>query len=161
MAALAAMGTMAQEAADSVAAPAAPAAPPAIIEEHIAAAGLIAIEMPAELRDRLRGDADKSPNQGHAQAAATGRAGGYRIQVFADNNPRTAKNEARSRARNVEARFTDYPAYVEYKAPYWRTRVGNFRTSDEAERVADEIKEAFPAYSREIRVVRDRIIVGE
>lgn len=157
-----AIGANAQEVADSVAAEASPR-----IEEHIANAGVIAIEMPEELRSRLRvaATANREPSQHAAASTAassgSGRTGGYRIQIFADNNPRTAKNEARTRARNVEARFAEYPSYVEYKAPYWRTRVGNFRTADEAERAADEIKEAFPAYSREVRVVKDRIVVGE
>lgn len=115
--------------------------------------------MPDALKNRLRVDASKE--QEASSAIVHGRTGGYRIQIFADNNPRTAKNEARTRARNVVSRFEAYPSYVEYKAPYWRTRIGNFRTHDEAEKAAAEIKEAFPGYSREIRVVRDRIVVGE
>lgn len=130
-----------------------------LIEEHIAADSIIIIKMPEALRERLR--ATGANEQEQARTVAHGRTGGYRIQIFADNNPRTAKNEARTRARNVVSRFADYPSYVEYKAPYWRTRIGNFRTHDEAEKAAAEIKEAFPGYSREIRVVRDRIIVGE
>ncbi len=130
-----------------------------VIEEHIAAEGVIIIQMPDALKNRLR--ADVSKEQETSPAVVHGRTGGYRIQIFADNNPRTAKNEARTRARNVVSRFEAYPSYVEYKAPYWRTRIGNFRTHDEAEKAAAEIKEAFPGYSREIRVVRDRIIVGE
>ncbi|WP_295728023.1 SPOR domain-containing protein [uncultured Muribaculum sp.] len=129
------------------------------IEEHIAADSIIIIRMPDALRERLR--ATEANEQEQARTVAHGRTGGYRIQIFADNNPRTAKNEARTRARNVVSRFADYPSYVEYKAPYWRTRIGNFRTHDEADKAAAEIKEAFPGYSREIRVVRDRIIVGE
>ncbi len=130
-----------------------------LIEEHIAADSIIVIRMPEMLKNRLRMDSSKEHEPAHA--VTKGRTGGYRIQIFADNNPRTAKNEARTRARNVVSHFEQYPSYVEYKAPYWRTRIGNFRTHDEAEKAAAEIKEAFPGYSREIRVVRDRIIVGE
>ena len=130
-----------------------------LIEEHIMGDSIIIVYMPDALKDRLRIDSSKEHDQAHT--VINGRTGGYRIQIFADNNPRTAKNEARTRARNVASRFEQYPSYVEYKAPYWRTRIGNFRTHDEAQRAAAEIKEAFPGYSREIRVVRDRIIVGE
>lgn len=160
--AMAPMGAFAQAAADT-AAVAAAAERELLIDEHIAEGGVTAVEMPAALRERLRPEAGKAAEQAAPATAApaSGRAGGYRIQIFSAADPRTAKNEARTRARNVEARFAEYPTYVEYKAPYWRTRVGNFRTSDEAEQAADEIKAAFPAYAREIRVVRDRIVVGD
>ena len=36
-------------------------------------------------------------------------------------------------------------------------KVGDFRTQQEANDAADELRKAFPAYSKEIRVVRDRI----
>lgn len=135
-----------------------PSMPPAI-EEHIAADGIITIYMPDALKERLRvlpGSAEQEQTR-----ATSGRMGGFRIQVFADNNPRTAKSEARARARNIVSRFAEYPSYVEFKSPYWRTRIGNFRSQAEANRAAQAIKEAFPAYSQEIRVVRDRIVVGD
>ena len=40
--------------------------------------------------------------------------------------------------------------------PYWRLVVGAFRTSGEAEELAVKLRKAFPAYSREIHVVRAR-----
>ena len=82
---------------------------------------------------------------------------GYRIQVFSDNNSRTAKSEARIKASNISEKFPDYRTYVIYNAPFWRLRVGDFRTQEEANDVAVKIKEEFPKYSKEIRVVRDRI----
>lgn len=104
---------------------------------------------------------DTEADGGQANKTVTsGRTGGYRIQVFSDNNARTAKNEARVRARNIAAQFPTHQTYVVYSSPYWRLRVGNFRTHEEAQQVADEMKAAFPSYAREIRVVRDRIIVS-
>lgn len=82
---------------------------------------------------------------------------GYRIQVFSDNNARTARNEARSKQRNIGARFPQHRTYVTYNAPYWRLRIGDFRTQEEAAEAAETLKKAFPAYAREIRVVRDRV----
>lgn len=92
-----------------------------------------------------------------AKPASSGRPAGYRVQVFSDNNPRTAKAEASSKERIISARFPQYQAYVRYNAPYWRLRVGDFRTQQEADHAAEELRKAFPAYSKEIRVVRDRI----
>lgn len=86
-----------------------------------------------------------------------GRLAGYRVQVFSDNNVRTAKAEASSKQRIISARFPQYQTYVKYTSPYWRLKVGDFKTQQEANAAADELRKAFPAYSKEIRVVRDRI----
>lgn len=95
-----------------------------------------------------------------AVAAPSGKMGGYRIQVFSDNNSRTAKSEARARARDISAQFPQYATYVVYNSPYWRLRVGNFRTQEEANAAAHSLKAAFPSYSREIRVVKDTITLS-
>lgn len=81
---------------------------------------------------------------------------GYRVQVYADNNVRVAKGEARKRERAIAARFP-YNTYVAYASPYWRLRVGDFKTQAEAEKVATDLRRSFPGYAKEIRVVRDRI----
>lgn len=81
---------------------------------------------------------------------------GYRVQVYADNNVRNAKIEARQRGRRVGSMFP-YATYVTYASPYWRLRVGDFRSQAEANKAAAEIKKAFPGYSKEVRVVRDYI----
>lgn len=84
---------------------------------------------------------------------------GYRVQVYADNNARTAKAEARQRERAISQQFPQWSTYVTYASPFWRLRVGDFRADYEAEKAAADIKRAFPAYAREIRVVRDRVTV--
>lgn len=88
-----------------------------------------------------------------------GKAVGYRVQVFADNNARTAKTEARQRERAISQAFPEYGTYVSYASPYWRLRVGDFRSQYEADKAATEIKRQFPRYAREVRVVRDRVNV--
>ncbi|MDE6089265.1 MAG: SPOR domain-containing protein [Duncaniella sp.] len=90
-----------------------------------------------------------------------GRMAGYRVQVFSDTNVRTAKNEARSKQRVISSRFPAYQTYVMYNSPYWRLRVGDFRTQRDANAAAEELRKAFPAYSKEIRVVRDRVNVQD
>lgn len=98
--------------------------------------------------------------QAKAKAQHTGKLQsgvGYRVQVYSDNNQRTAKDNARSRQRAVSQRFSKYRTYVSYNAPYWRTRVGDFTSEREAEAAAAELRKAFPKFSKEIRVVRDRV----
>lgn len=129
--------------------------------EHVQADSVIEVIAPAALEQRLKGvaaDDGDSPRPSEGKAAGLSvRTGGYRVQVFSDNNARSAKSEARGRARNISSRFPQYRTYVVYNAPFWRLRVGDFRNQQDAEQAADEIKRAFPSYSREVRVVRDRI----
>ena len=77
--------------------------------------------------------------------------------MFSDNNARSAKSEARSKAQAISERIPQYRTYVVYQSPYWRLKVGDFTTATEAENAADMIKKMFPSYAREVRVVRDRI----
>lgn len=92
-----------------------------------------------------------------APSAPMRKVAGYRVQIFSDNNARTAKDEAESKARLVAEKFPRYSTYVVYSSPYWRLKLGDFRTRDEAEVAATEIKRKFPEFAREIRVVRDRV----
>lgn len=86
---------------------------------------------------------------------------GYRVQIFADNNSRTAKSEARQRERALGQAFPEFGTYVYYDSPYWRLRVGDFRSQYDAEKAASEIRKSFPAYAKEVRVVRDRVNVRQ
>lgn len=87
----------------------------------------------------------------------TGKMVGYRVQVYADNNVRAAKAEARLRERAIGSAFPSYGTYVSYASPYWRLRVGDFRSQYEAEKAAAEIRSRFPRYAKEVRVIRDRV----
>lgn len=132
------------------------------IIDHITAGGRNTVELPDALRQRLVPSADAQTEQEEQREENTykthpaGRTG-YRVQVFSDNNPRTAKSEAGSKQRAIASRFPQYQTYLRYTSPYWRLKVGDFRTRQEADAAAAELRRAFPAYSKEIRVVKDRI----
>ncbi len=84
---------------------------------------------------------------------------GYRVQVFSDNNARTAKSNAQAMQKKVAGRFPQYRSSIRYTAPYWRVRVGDFKTAAEANSAAAAIRRAFPGQGSEIRVVRERVYV--
>ncbi len=134
------------------------------IVDHITAGTAVTIELPEELRLRLVPvEGEKEAEEEEHQPVArpqSGKLAGYRVQVFSDNNPRTAKSEAANKKRAIDSRFPHYQTYVNYTSPYWRLRVGDFRTQKEAAEAADELRRAFPAYSKEIRVVRDRVNIS-
>ncbi len=123
----------------------------------------VKLTQPEALRQRLMPAvvADGSDaHQGHLpESASAATAGGYRIQVFSDNNPRTAKREAHAKAEAIGAAFPQWGTYISYDSPYWRLRVGDFRSYDDATHAVVELKNAFPAWRKELRVVRDKIRV--
>lgn len=141
--------------------------------EKIATRSNVTINQPAALRARLVSakaaaaaasetvDPAADETAAAPAPAATSTAGGYRVQVFSDNNPRTAKREAQSKAAAIGDAFPQWATYITFDSPYWRLRVGDFRTYDDATHAVVELKNAFPAWRRELRVVRDRIKVTD
>ncbi len=82
---------------------------------------------------------------------------GYRIQAFTANNAQAAKVNATKRAKAIAMRFPQYRAYITYKAPSWRLRIGDFTSQREAQEAMQRMKRAFPNYA--FTIVRDRISV--
>ncbi len=82
---------------------------------------------------------------------------GYRIQAFTANNAQAAKVNATKRAKAIAMRFPQYRAYITYKAPSWRLRIGDFASQREAQAAMQRMKRAFPNYA--FTIVRDRISV--
>lgn len=124
-------------------------------------ASQVNIIQPEELNNRLmRHEHSTAVDSGEPRrGGAMTKLVGYRIQVFMDNNQRTAKNEAQIKERNITSRFPQIGTYLSYTPPYWRLRVGDFRTREEAVEMMSQIKKEFPGYAREIIIVRDRVNV--
>jgi len=78
---------------------------------------------------------------------------GYRIQIFFDSGS-NSKNKAASIQSEFETGYPDIKSYLSYKEPYYRVRVGDFRTLTEAvgfqKKIAADYPNAFP--------VKDKII---
>ena len=81
---------------------------------------------------------------------------GYRIQVFTDNNQRTAKNDAETLQQQIQNLFS-IPTYVRYNAPFWRLYVGDYITYEEAFSISHKIAEAFPTLRKEIQIKEEEI----
>ncbi len=120
--------------------------------------GGIAVEIPSELENELQFKKedprqDKKSDNTKARRPTVG----YRVEIFADNNARTAKSQAIARRRKVSARLPQYPSYLVFESPYWRVRVGDFVSRSEAQSAMSEIRRTFPAFSHDLRVVRSHI----
>ena len=79
---------------------------------------------------------------------------GYRVQIISSNNAKSAKSEASSKARQSMSRFPQYRSYVTYSSPYWKVRVGDFQTSQEASSAAAALRGTFGS---QVCVVRDYV----
>jgi hypothetical protein len=78
---------------------------------------------------------------------------GYRVQIFFDSGS-NSKNAAANIKTGFEMVFPEIKSYLSYKEPYYRVRVGNFRTLIEAvgfqKKIAVEYPNSFP--------VKDKIV---
>ena len=86
---------------------------------------------------------------------------GYRVQVFSSNHQRTAKSEAFRIQKLVENSDLETEIYVQYNPPFWKVRLGNFRTQEEALLFKDEVIKALPELQGDTYPVRDKITVIE
>jgi hypothetical protein len=68
---------------------------------------------------------------------------GYRIQIFFDSGLNSS-DRARIARLEFEARHPDIPAYITWKAPNYRVRVGDFRSRLEAEKVLKQVMTDYP-----------------
>lgn len=84
---------------------------------------------------------------------------GYRVQVFSSNQQQTAKTEAFRVEKLITESTIESPTYVLYNPPFWKVRVGNFRTQEEAQLMKEEIVRILPELQGETYVVRDQIQV--
>ncbi|MDO5035650.1 MAG: SPOR domain-containing protein [Porphyromonas sp.] len=81
---------------------------------------------------------------------------GYRVQMYSGNNNRS-RGVASSRAEQVRDAFPDMEVSVEYDAPFWRLRVGAFIDMAEARESMEVLQKEFPAFAKEMYVVRTTI----
>ena len=83
---------------------------------------------------------------------------GFRVQIFSSNRQQTAKEEALS----LEKKMTDAlstAVYVTYISPFWKVRLGNFRTYEEANAFKVQLITQFPELQGDTYIVRDKIKV--
>lgn len=82
---------------------------------------------------------------------------GYKIQAFSGNNQRTSRNEAISKQNSINSAFPELETVILFESPFWRLRVGNFKTREEAEEVMSEMRSRFPSFGKEMYIVVDEV----
>ena len=79
---------------------------------------------------------------------------GYRVQIYSSNNQQMAKLEAIRLEKDMRDKL-DVPIYVTYTPPFWKVRVGNFATYEEALDFKNGFVREFPELTGDTYVVRD------
>lgn len=107
------------------------------LERSIAGKGTIRVERDARL-DSLIGTT-LMYEEGMAVKAV-----GYRIQVFAGNNTRSAKERAQEVERYLRLHYPQLPIYTQFKTPRWLCTVGDFLYYEDAYDVMRRLKRETP-----------------
>ena len=83
---------------------------------------------------------------------------GYRIQVYAGNNSRNARNEAYGVASRVKEYFPELKVYTSFTAPRWLCRIGDFRSIEEADATMRQLKKT--GVFREVSIVKEQVNIA-
>ena len=80
------------------------------------------------------------------------------MQIYSSNQQQTAKSEA----LELEQKLRDavnQTIYVQYLPPFWKVRIGDFRTYDEARDYKKQFVALYPNLMGDTYIVRDKIQV--
>lgn len=83
---------------------------------------------------------------------------GYRVQVFSSNQQQSAKNRALLLQQDLSGQLKE-PVYAISEPPFWKVRIGNFLTREEANNYRMTFIAQFPELQGSTYVVPDKIIV--
>jgi hypothetical protein len=126
------------------------------LRDRHAGQGDVSIDQPLNIKD-LVGARQSGRNVETSNGRSFLLAQGYRIQVFSGNNQRTSKDETFEKERQLKELFPNLKTYVTYVAPFWRLRVGDYSSHDEAYYTQRRIAEAFPSFGKEMYIVREEV----
>ena len=83
---------------------------------------------------------------------------GYRVQIYSSNQQQTAKSEALELETKLNQTIGQ-TVYVQYLPPFWKVRIGDFRTYEEAREYKKIFVAQYPDLMGDTYIVRDKILV--
>ena len=98
---------------------------------------------------------DKSYNRQRGQHQVSG----FRVQVYASNTPQVAKNEALELYETISSQV-NMPVYVISEPPFWKVRLGDFLTREEAIEYKNQLNVLFPHLQGSTYVVPDQVTIN-
>lgn len=114
--------------------------------------GTVTIHQDAKISDLLGATYVKSAGENEPKML---KARGYRIQVYAGNNSRIARQEANDVAELIKMEFPELPVYAFFQPPRWLCRVGDYRSIEEADASMRRLKAT--GKFKEVSIVREQI----
>ena len=98
---------------------------------------------------------DKSYDRQRGQRQVSG----FRVQVYASNTPQVAKNEALDLHETLSSQVS-MAVYVISEPPFWKVRLGDFLTREEAIDYKNQLNILFPHLQGSTYVVPDQVTVN-
>ena len=112
--------------------------------------GSVVIEQSDWIMMALYPSADRKP---------VGEMRGYRVQIFSTNDPMRGKRDAEEIYAEMATYSDAVSSYLIYNAPFWRVRVGNYRTMRKAEIMLYKLRKLLPEQSRNMYIVPDNVMI--
>ncbi len=84
---------------------------------------------------------------------------GFRVQVYSSNQQQVAKNEALILQQELESKL-EIPVYAISEPPFWKVRIGNFLTREEAAALRAVLIQVMPELQGSTYVVPDKVYVN-
>lgn len=119
------------------------------LERNVPGQGKITIHQEPRIEEQLGTERTSTGEQ------AVIKSSGFRIQVYAGNNSRNARNEANGFASRVRGYFPELRVYTSFTSPRWLCRVGDFRSIEEADAMMRKLKST--GVFREVSIVKEQI----
>lgn len=120
--------------------------------------GTVTVHQSAAI-ERLLGRPLSTTHSGAAEGQSTTmKVTGFRVQVYAGNNSRVARNEANAMAERVRSQFPELTVYTQFVNPRWLCRVGDFRSIEEADAVMRQLKAT--GMFKEMSIVRGQVNIS-
>lgn len=122
------------------------------LQENRAGGGVVTIHQDAYITSLLGVKYVKKTSSNSEKVLKTR---GFRVQVYAGNNSRAAREAAMYVAEKVKKEFPDMPVYTYFQPPRWLCRVGDFKSIEEAHVAMRKLKST--GEFKETAIVREQI----
>ncbi len=99
--------------------------------------GVVHIHQDASIANLVGKPAEVNAANGERKTIRTA---GYRVQVYAGNNSRKAREEASEKGEKIKEYFPELPVYTYFTSPRWLCRVGDFKSIEEADAAMRNIR---------------------
>lgn len=122
------------------------------LQENRAGEGVVTIHQDAYITSLLGVKYVKKTSSNSEKVLKTR---GFRVQVYAGNNSRAAREAAMYVAEKVKKEFPDMPVYTYFQPPRWLCRVGDFKSIEEAHVAMRKLQST--GEFKETAIVREQI----